>query len=115
TIKVGSSQQFVGIVTGTLNTAVTWSVNGVGCTGAACGIISVSGLYTSPSSVPSPAIVTVKATSVADPTKSASASLTFVAAAAVLLSINPTSASVPTVGTQLFTASVTGTSNKAVT
>ena len=115
TIKVGNTQQFVGISTGTSNTAVTWSVSGVGCTGAACGMISASGLYTSPSSVPSPATVTVKATTVADPTKSASASVTIVAAVAVLLSISPTSPSVPTVGTQLFSASVTGTSNKALT
>jgi hypothetical protein len=52
---------------------------------------------------------------VADPTKSASANAAIVAAVAVLLSIAPTSASVPTSGTQLFNASVTGTSNTAVT
>jgi hypothetical protein len=114
TVMVGSSQQFVGNVTGTSNTAVTWTVSGTGCTGAACGTISVNGLYGPPVSAPSPSTVTVKATSVADPTKSASASVTIVAAVAVLLSISPTSASVPTSGTQLFTASVTGTSNTAV-
>jgi hypothetical protein len=115
TVLVRSTQQFSANVTGTSNTSVTWSVSGVGCTGAACGMISASGLYTSPLSVPSPATVTVKATSVADPTKSASASVTIAAALAVLISISPTSASVPTSGMQLFTASVTGTSNTAVT
>jgi hypothetical protein len=115
TVTAGSTQQFVGNVTGTSNTAVTWTVSGAGCTGAACGTISVDGLYVSPVSVPSPATVNVKAVSVADPTKSASASVTIIAAVAVLLSISPTSASVPTSGTQLFTASVTGTSNTAVT
>jgi hypothetical protein len=115
TMIVGSTQQFSANVTGTSNTAVTWSVSGVGCTGGVCGMISANGLYTSPSSVPSPATVTVKATSVADPTKSASASVTVAAALAVLLSISPTSASVSTSGMQLFTASVTGTSNTAVT
>ena len=114
TVTVGSAQQFVGNVTGTSNTAATWTVSGAGCTGAACGTISVNGLYVPPVSVPSPPTVTVKAISVADPTKSASASVTIVAAVAVLLSISPTSASVPTSGTQLFTASVTGTSNMAV-
>jgi hypothetical protein len=113
TVMVGSTQQFVGNVTGTSNTAVTWTVSGTGCTGAACGTISVNGLYVPPASVPSPPTVTVKATSVADPIKSASASVTIIAA--VLLSISPASASVPTAGTQLFTASVTGTSNTAVT
>jgi hypothetical protein len=114
TLTVGSTQQFVGNVSGTSNTAVTWTVSGAGCTGAGCGTISVNGLYIPPTSVPSPATVTVMATSVADPTKSASASVTIVAAVAVLLSISPTSTSVPTSGTQLFTASVTGTSNTAV-
>ena len=59
--------------------------------------------------------VNVKATSVAAPTKSASATVTIVAAAAILLSISPTSASVPTAGVQLFTASAAETSNTAVT
>ena len=114
TVRAGSTQQFAESVTGTSNTAVTWSVSGAGCTGAACGTISSNGLYASPASVPTPAEVSVKATSVADPTKSASASVTIVAAVAVLLSISPASASVPTTGTQLFNASVTGTSNTAV-
>ena len=114
-VVVGGIQQFASNVSGTSNIAVTWSLSGVGCTGAACGIISANGLYTSPSSVPSPATVTLNATSVADPTKSTSASITIAAALAVLLSISPTSASVPTSSMQLFTASVTGASNTAVT
>jgi Abnormal spindle-like microcephaly-assoc'd, ASPM-SPD-2-Hydin len=115
TLAAGNTQQFAGNVTGTSNTGVTWSVSGSGCGGAACGTISSSGIFVAPASVPSPAVVNVKATSVADPTKSASASVTIVAAVVVLLSVSPASASVPTVGTQLFTASVTGTSNTAVT
>jgi hypothetical protein len=115
TVTLGSTQQFLGNVTGTSNTAVTWALSGGGCTGAACGTISINGLFVPPASAPSPAVVTVKATSVADPTKSASATVTIVAAAAVFLSLSPTSSSVPTVGTQLFTASVTGTTNTAVT
>ena len=119
-VNVGNSQQFVGNVTGSSNTAVTWTVSGAGwsgagCTGVACGTISNGGLYVAPASVPSPATVTVKATSVADPTKSASASLTIVAVVSVLLSISPMSADVPTGGTQPFTASITGTSNTALT
>lgn len=114
TEAVGSTQQFAATVTGTSNTAVTWSVSGTGCSVAACGIISVGGLYTAPASVPSPATLLVKATSVADPTKSASASITLVVATAVLLSISPSSAAVPTASADTFTATVTGTSNTAV-
>ncbi len=115
TVSVGSTQQFAATVTGTSNTAVTWTVSGTGCSRGACGTISGGGLYTAPTSVlPSPATLSVTVTSVADPTKSASASITLVAAAAVLLSISPTSATVPTASTDSFTASVTGTTNTAV-
>jgi hypothetical protein len=114
TVATGKSQQFSGTVTGTSNTAVAWSLSGTGCVGVACGTISASGLYAPPVIVPSPEIVTVKATSLADPTKSASAIVTIVAVISVLASISPTTAAVPTNGTQLFRATVTGTSNTAV-
>jgi hypothetical protein len=114
TITAASTQQFVADVSGASNTAVTWTVSGASCAGATCGTISGDGLYTSPANVPSPPVVAVKATSMADPTKSASASVTIVAVLSVLLSISPTSVIVPTTGTQLFTASVTGSSNTAV-
>jgi hypothetical protein len=114
TVALGGTQQFVPTVTGSSNTTVTWTVSGAGCSGAACGTISSGGLYTSPASVPSPAIVSVIVTSVADPSKSTSASVTIVAAAAVLLSISPTTAAVPTASTDSFTAIVTGTTNTAV-
>jgi hypothetical protein len=115
TVALGSTQQFAPTVTGSSNTTVTWTVSGAGCSGVACGTISAGGLYTSPASVPSPATVSVIVSSVADPTKSASASITLVAAATVLLSISPTTASVPTASTDSFTAIVTGTTNTAVT
>jgi hypothetical protein len=114
TVALGSTQLFAAAVTGTSNTAVTWTLSGAACSGAACGTISAGGLYTPPASVPSPATLSVTVTSVADPTKSASATVTLVAAAAVLLSISPTSAAVPTASTDSFTATVTGTTNTAV-
>jgi hypothetical protein len=115
TVTAAATQQFTATVSGSPNMAVTWSLSGAGCSGPACGTISGGGLYAAPSSVPSPATLQVIATSVADPTKTASASVTLVAAAAVLLSINPTSASVPTASVNSFTATVSGTSNTAVT
>jgi len=112
-LKTGAQQQFSASVTGSTDTAVTWSVSGAGCTGAACGTITSSGLYTAPGAVPNPAEVNVVATSQADPTKSASA--TVVVQSAVAITISPTSASVPTAGHQQFTATVTGINNTAVT
>lgn len=69
--------QFVAHVTGTTNTAVSWSVAsgvaGQGCGGAACGTVSATGLYTAPGGAPSPNEIAVTATSAADTTKSATA------------------------------------------
>ena len=75
-VATGATQQLIASVVGTSNTAVTWAVQGAGCSAAACGTVDSSGFYTAPSAVPSPAAVTVTATSSADPSKTASASLT---------------------------------------
>jgi hypothetical protein len=68
TLTAGQTRQFTATVTGTPNTAVTWSVNPL------IGNISASGLYTAPS-VTSSRTVTVRATSVADATKSATSTV----------------------------------------
>ena len=117
-VTIGATQQFAASVTGPSNTAVTWTVSGAGCSGTSCGTISSSGLYTSPATVPAPAVVTVTATSVAQPGKYASAAISLVAPlppAAVGVAITPGSASVTIGTTQQFAASVTGESNTAVT
>src|SRR5882724_5892408 len=75
------TQPFTATVTNTTNTAVTWQVNGVTGGDSTHGIISAAGLYTAPSAVPNPAVVTVSAISQADPTKSASATVAISSAA----------------------------------
>ena len=75
-VRVKQTRQFSATVQGTSNTAVTWKVNGIAGGNATIGTISSTGAYKAPSSVPNPATVTVSATSVADPTKSAAASVT---------------------------------------
>src|SRR5215469_10779809 len=67
-----ATQQFTDTVSGSSNTSVTWSVDGVVGGNSTTGTISTSGLYTAPATTGSH---TVKATSVADTTKSASASV----------------------------------------
>jgi hypothetical protein len=71
-VSLGASQtrQFTASVSGSSNTAVSWSVS------PAVGSISSSGLYTAPASITSAQTVTVKATSAADSSKSATASVT---------------------------------------
>ena len=67
TLQSGQSEQFTSSVTGTPNTAVTWT--------AVLGSITSSGIYTAPT-VNNESQDTVSAISVADPTKFASASVT---------------------------------------
>jgi len=112
TVAVSKTVTFTATVTGTTNTAVTWSVSG----GASNGTISSAGVYTAPATVPNPAKVTVIATSQADPTKSGSATVTVVSSATgIVVSVQPVSASVSDFRTQQFTAAVNGTTNTAVT
>jgi hypothetical protein len=114
-VPSAGTQLFTASVTGTSSTAISWSISGAGCSGSSCGTISTgasSAVYLAPTVPPSPATVQVVATSVADPTKSASASMTILPV--IVLTVTPTSASVPTGTTQQFNASVTGTSNTAV-
>jgi len=75
-----STMQFFASVTETSNTAVMWSVQsgvaGQGCGGAACGSVDANGLYTAPTAAPSPNAISITATSQADSTKSATATIT---------------------------------------
>jgi hypothetical protein len=72
-----STRQFTATVSNSVNTSVTWSVQGgvagQGCAGSACGSVTAGGLYTAPSAAPSPNSIAVIATSAADSTKSATA------------------------------------------
>jgi hypothetical protein len=74
-----SKQEFFAQVSGTNNSIVNWSVQsavaGQGCGGAACGSVDANGLYTAPTAAPSPNAITISATSQADSTKSASATI----------------------------------------
>ena len=84
TTDVNTTAQFTATLQNdTGSKGVTWSVSGAGCTGAACGSVDATGKYTAPPAVPSPATVTVTATSVGDTTKSATATVTVVAAPTV--------------------------------
>lgn len=104
TLGLNAIQQFTATVTGNplSTTAVTWEVNSIVGGNSTIGTISSAGLYTAPASVPSPATVSVQAVSVADTTKSATASITISTTAA------PSIASVsPAAGTTAGGSSVT--------
>lgn len=71
---VNTPAQYTAAVTGSSNTAVTWSVKGTS-TAENYGTISSAGLYTPPSKVPVHSAIAIVATSQADTTKSASATV----------------------------------------
>jgi hypothetical protein len=105
-VTVGKTQQFNVALNGATDTAITWQVNGTNGGSAASGTISPKGLYTAPSTVPTPPDVTATALLTSDTSKSASAKLT-IAAPDVAVTVTPLTASVKAGGTQQFTAAVT--------
>ncbi|OGL50595.1 MAG: hypothetical protein A3H37_01965 [Candidatus Schekmanbacteria bacterium RIFCSPLOWO2_02_FULL_38_14] len=72
TVPVNENTIFSEIVTGTFNTDVIWYVNNIEGGNENVGIIDY-GVYTAPSTVPSPSKVKIKAVSVVDTSKSATA------------------------------------------
>jgi hypothetical protein len=112
-VQVSQSQQFSANVSGTPNTAVTWSVNGIAGGNSAVGTVDSSGFYTAPSAVPASSII-VTADSVAQPSASANAAVTVMPPTAVTVTISPSSASLQLGQTQQFSAEVSGTTYTAV-
>ena len=92
---------FTATVTNTTNRAATWTIQ----EGAAGGTITSGGVYTAPASAGTYHVV---GTSVADPTKSAIATVT-VTERVLSVAVNPPTASVQTGGAVQFTATVTTT------
>ena len=117
-IHAGQAAQFTAVVQGTLNQQVQWSI--------AQGVGSISnGMYLAPASFGSDSLVTIAATSVVDPTKTATATVLLgqtIAVAAptnpspsVAISIGPGSMSLAAGQSAQFEAAVTGTTNTGVT
>lgn len=101
-LTAGQTQQFTATVTGSSNTAVTWSRD------PAVGTISATGLYTAPATITGRQTVTITATSNADATKTATMTVTlgnFI--------VTPSSVSLPATGTQQLTATFGGVATAA--
>ena len=103
-LQTGAQQQFSAYVSGTSNTAVTWSASG--------GTVTTNGLYGAPSAA---GAYTVTAVSAADSTKSASATVNVSAPQPISVSISPTTVAMPQKWQQQFAATISGSSNTAVT
>jgi hypothetical protein len=105
-VSPGGMVTFAAAVVGAETPAVTWNVKE-----PAGGTISAEGVYTAPATTGQ---YTVVATSVADPTRSGSAVVT-VAGAPISVVVSPEVISLPAGQGQHFVATVTGTTNTAVT
>lgn len=106
TVAASGTATFTATVTGTTNGAVTWSMQEA----TGCGSVSAAGVYTAPAAA---ATCHVVATSAADTTRTAVATVT-VSAPPVVVAVTPLSGAVNSCRSLTFTASVTGTTNGAV-
>src|ERR1019366_7835739 len=107
TLAGSQTQQYTATVAETSITAGTWTLT------PAVAPISVAGLYTAPATIGTVQTVTVKATSGADTTMSASATVTLNPPVGV--TVSPASVTLTQSQTQSFSATVTNSTNTAVT
>src|SRR5437660_8169084 len=114
-LNKGGSQTFTATVNGTMDQSVFWEiVEATPKSGDSThGFISNGGAYVAPTTVPGNA--TIKAVSLADTTKSGTATVTIQAGPATSVLITGGSSSVSTFGSTQFIATVTGNLNTAVT
>ena len=112
-VFTSATAQFAPTVTGTTNTGVAWSVNGLAGGNQTIGTISDSGLYTAPSLVPTPALVTVTATSAANSSVSGSAQVKV--ATPIVINLSPAGVTLLPGAGQSFTATVSGPVSSGVT
>jgi hypothetical protein len=113
-LQFGQTQQFTDTVTGSSNTGVTWQAGGVAGGNSTYGTISSAGIYTAPTAAAStPLAVTVSAVAKVDSSKSGIASI--IVHGGIGVTLTPSPVSVPTFGSQQFTAAVSGTPNTGIT
>jgi hypothetical protein len=116
-VGLTNQQTFTATVCVSLDQTVTWTIVGTGCGSGSCGSIAptsaTTAVYTAPSSLPPVNPIALAATSQADPAASASATITITSNLAV--EVSPTFAEVAASRRQSLAATVSGTSNEAVT
>jgi hypothetical protein len=117
-VPVSGTQQYSAYVSGTSNTAVTWSVDGIAGGNSTVGTIDATGLYTAPATSNTHII---RATSQANSAAYGQQLVTVGTGSSsgggsgITVTVIPLYAYLSPGDTQLFSASVSGTSNTAVT
>ncbi len=110
-VAEGATQQFTATVTGTTNTGVTWTVDGIAGGNDFVGAISAAGLYTAPVVT---GTHTVTATSQADTTKTGTATVKVTVSASISVVVTPATLDLTSGGSKQFKAVVQGTSGRNV-
>jgi len=90
-VRLIATQQFNASVSGTSNTSVNWSVNGVAGGNSTIGTITTGGMYQAPVTLPNPNTVTVEAISAADSGATSSSAVTLQNPVPVLSTVTPSS------------------------
>jgi hypothetical protein len=113
-LNIVTSYQFAAAVAGSTDIVITWRVNGIQGGNSTVGTVDSNGLYRAPSAVPSPATVNVVAVSYDEPAVTATSVVTILPAP--LVTISPTSWTMPsgTLNTKTFTSTVTGATTSNV-
>lgn len=122
-VQVGQSQQFSATVQNDpTNSGVAWTIGNINCTAALCGTIDASGKYSAPTLMPTtifPGGVQILASSLANPARTGSGSVSIVPPAPpapITVTVTPNFVVVGPGLTQQFTATVQNDSaNKGVT
>jgi hypothetical protein len=93
TVAPGAKRIFTASVLGTSDQQVVWQIAGAACAGpgAPCGTVNPAGLYTAPTTPPTPNTLSVIAVSSEDTSRSGSASVT-IPLEPVILTLRPSSA-----------------------
>lgn len=120
TITTSQSRTFKATVLNDASgTGVTWLLSGSGCSGATCGTLANAGptsvSYTAPTTIPNPDSVLLKAISIADSTKTATASVRIFPLGLADVTISPAAPSVQTGASIQLAATVAIDPTNAVT
>jgi hypothetical protein len=108
TLSSSQSQLFTVTSNGASTSKIRWTLD------PAVGTISAAGLYTAPASITSQQSVMISATSIADPTETACATVTLNPLPGVAVSVTPDGVTLAPAQSRQFTAVVTGTSQPSV-
>src|SRR5208282_5887398 len=104
TVLLGETLPFTATVSNSTDASVVWSVNGVTGGSPQAGTISADGVYTAPADLPQGGTVQVTATSHADSSKFATASVTI--SSDIIVTISPGMVNVELGAVQAFRASI---------